>query len=180
MGVTNSQSKEEIERTKIPIQQPWHLYFTDHTLLINRSSRDTLLRKTLLLPTEEAKRIKQDFEKTQKLPFSLITPDHVVREETSGYCSPYAQLTIYSQWHPRTLEEKIKEDGPLTQAAALFLINELSKSLTLLEERGRAHWGISPSTVFVNSYNNYYIHDSLYVIGPNVKSTPSGNQRIPR
>ena len=56
---------------------------------------------------------------------------------------------------------------------AWFLLNELSKGLEMLGENEQAHWGISPDTVLVNSYGNYYLHNSLFVLGSQPLCTPA-------
>ena len=55
---------------------------------------------------------------------------------------------------------------------AWFLLNELSKGLELLGDNEQAHWGISPDTILVNSYGNYYIHNSLFVLGMHPECKP--------
>ena len=53
----------------------------------------------------------------------------------------------------------------MDERRAWFLLNELLKGLELLGNNEQAHWDISPDTIFVNSYGNYYIRNSLFVLG---------------
>lgn len=37
-------------------------------------------------------------------------------------------------------------------------------------EDERAHWSITPETVFLNNYQNYFLYDSYFVLGSDVSS----------
>jgi hypothetical protein len=38
----------------------------------------------------------------------------------------------------------IKKEGRFNETRAWFLLNEISKSLDIMGESGRAHWAVSP------------------------------------
>ena len=102
--------------------------------------------------------MKREFAKIQSKPFALLDPQLLLGSEEDQPCSDHCQLHSYFPHVEATLEQEVAHRGPMDEGRAWFLLNELSKGLELLGDNEQAHWGISPDTIFVNSYGNYYIH----------------------
>ena len=107
----------------------------------------------------------------------------MLRSEEERPCSDHCQLHCYFPFIGGSLEREVARRGAMDERRAWFLLNEVSKGLELLGENEQAHWGIAPDTILVNSYGNYYIHNSLFVLGPrplckplpNLESTSTAN-----
>ena len=57
-------------------------------------------------------------------------------------------------------------------------MNEITRSLEILNNNKHAHWNITPDTIYHNENENWFIHDSYYVIGPNHQSNSYLNKEI--
>ena len=90
--------------------------------------------------------------------------------EEEELCTEQRQVHVYFPHLPHTLEQEVKLRGLFDEGKAWFLLNDLTKALEMLGAAERVHWGISPATVFVGLYGNYYLHDSLFILGPHPSS----------
>jgi hypothetical protein len=77
---------------------------------------------------------------------------------------------VYFEVVGRPLVQVVGSEGVVREVGAWFLLNEMSKALEILEESGRAHWGVSPETVYRNENMNYLVYDSVFVLGPDPTS----------
>ena len=172
MGV--SETKESFESGYDIGEMKSHPFFGQHSILTHQKDGHKLLRKQFMYPKEQAKHLKKEFEMQDQAAFSLVTPTKIIFNDVQDcYCSQTYEICIYFELLHKTLLDQVSKEGKLDNAKALFLLGELSKGLHFLEERERAHYSVAPNTVFINSYENHFLYDSLYIIGsdPSSKST---------
>jgi hypothetical protein len=73
---------------------------------------------------------------------------------------------VIHKWLGRNLYDLIKEKNePMNEKLIWFILNEISKSLEILEEKNHASHYLMPENIWYNQNDNWFLYDGHYVLG---------------